>query len=134
MKNVTRQEVFLCLKTVILEKLLVLICGVFFVAHLKIENTKTEYEKRVTSYLVDEKGYEKKDIKSVDGIYGVKLPPYYVVVVFEDEPYVKYIYYAHDGVNQIEYILKEEAIKININKSELKNYDPLNEIDKYIIE
>ncbi|WP_025147343.1 hypothetical protein [Bacillus sp. H1a] len=51
--------------------------------------------------------------------------------VFEDEPYVKYIYYAHDGVKKIEYILTEEAIKININKSELKN--PLREIDTYII-
>jgi hypothetical protein len=112
----------------------VIICAVFFAAYLKIEITKTEYEKRVTSYLLDEKGYEKKDIKSVDGIYGVKLPPFYVIVVFEDEPYVKYIYYAHDGVNQIEYILTEEAIKSNINKSDLKNYDPLNGIDKYIIE
>ncbi|KOO49121.1 DUF3139 domain-containing protein [Viridibacillus arvi] len=119
---------------IILFIFLVIICAVFFAAYLKIEITKTEYEKRVTSYLLDEKGYEKKDIKSVDGIYGVKLPPFYVIVVFEDEPYVKYIYFAHDGVNQIEYILTEEAIKSNINKSDLKNYDPLNGIDKYIIE
>ncbi|MGF9979674.1 DUF3139 domain-containing protein [Viridibacillus arvi] len=119
---------------IILFIFLVLICAVFFAAYLKIEFTKTEYEKRVTSYLLDEKGYEKKDLKFVDGIYGVKLPPFYVIVIFEDEPYVKYIYYAHDGVNQIEYILTEEAIKSNIHKSDLKNYDPLNGIDKYIIE
>ncbi|QFF99298.1 DUF3139 domain-containing protein [Psychrobacillus glaciei] len=118
---------------IILLIFLVLICGIFFI-HLKIENTKTEYEKRVTSYLVNEKGYEKKEIKSVEGKYGVKLPPYYVVVVFEDEPYVKYIYYAHDGVNQMEYILTNDAIKLNINKSELKHYYPFSEIDKYIIE
>ncbi|MEI4771674.1 DUF3139 domain-containing protein [Psychrobacillus sp. FJAT-51614] len=114
--------------------LIVLICVVLFGGYLKIENTKTEYENRVTSYLVDEKGYENKDIKSVDGIYGVKLPPYYVVVVFEDEPYVKYIYFAHDDVKQFEYILTNEAIEMNFNKSKLKNYDPLSEIDKYIIE
>ncbi|MFE6166928.1 DUF3139 domain-containing protein [Viridibacillus arvi] len=119
---------------IILFIFLVLICAVFFAAYLKIEITKTEYEKRVTSYLLDEKGYEKKDIKSVDGIYGVKLPPFYVIVVFEDEPYVKYTYFAHNEVHQFEYILTEEAIKKNINKSDLKNYDPLNGIDKYIIE
>ncbi|ALC85143.1 hypothetical protein AM499_04425 [Bacillus sp. FJAT-22090] len=113
---------------------IVLICVVFFGAFLKIENTKTEYEKRVTSYLVDEKGYDKKDIKSVDGIYGVKLPPYYVVVIFEDEPYVRYIYFAHAEVIQFDYILTNKAIEMNINKSKLKNYDPLSEIDKYIIE
>ncbi|MFF3099759.1 DUF3139 domain-containing protein [Viridibacillus arvi] len=113
---------------------LMLIFTVFLAAYLKIEITKTEYEKRVTSYLEDEKGYEKKDIKSVDGIYGVKMPPFYVVVVFEDEPYVKYIYFAHNGVKQIKYILTEEAIKSNINKPDLKNYNPSNEIEKYIIE
>lgn len=112
---------------IILLMLLVLICGIFFI-HLKIENTKTEFEKRVTSYLVDEKGYEKKELKSVEGIYGVKLPPYYVVVVFEDEPYVKYIYYAHDGVIQMVYFLTNEAIKLNINKSDLKHYYPFRKL------
>ncbi|KOO51702.1 DUF3139 domain-containing protein [Viridibacillus arvi] len=119
---------------IILFIFLLLICAVFFAAYLKIEITKTEYEKRVTSYLVDEKGYEKKYIKSVDGIYGVKMPPFYVIVVFEDEPYVKYIYYAHNGVNQMEYVLTEEAKKSNIDKSDLKNYDPFNEIEKYMID
>lgn len=145
MQNDTRQDVwgvFMFKDGEILSKkvkfilfiFLMLIFTVFLAAYLKIEITKTEYEKRVTSYLVDEKGYEKKDIKSVDGIYGVKMPPFYVVVVFEDEPYVKYIYFAHNGVKQIEYILTEEAIKSNINKPDLKNYNPSNEIEKYIIE
>jgi len=70
---------------IILFMFLVLICGILFI-NLKIKNTKTEYEKRVTSYLVDEKGYEKKEIKSVEGIYGVKLPSYYVVVILKMNP------------------------------------------------
>lgn len=70
---------------IILFMFLVLICGILFI-NLKIKNTKTEYEKRVTSYLVDEKGYEKKEIKSVEEIYGVKLPSYYVVVILKMNP------------------------------------------------
>ncbi|MEK5209776.1 DUF3139 domain-containing protein [Psychrobacillus sp. FSL H8-0510] len=134
-KNGTRQEVYLCLKNggeilgkkviIILVILIVIIFVVFFRAHLKIENTKTEYEKRVTSYLVDEKGYEKKDIKSVNGIYGIKSPPFYVIVVFEDEPYAQYFYFAHDGVKQYDYSLSNEAWEKGIiDETKLKNWDP----------
>ncbi|MFB5089647.1 DUF3139 domain-containing protein [Psychrobacillus sp. PGGUH221] len=121
-------------KVLILIIFLVVIFGTFFVANLKIENNKKMYEKRVTCFLLEEKGYDRTEIKSVEGFYGFKLPKYYAVVVFEDESYVKYIYYAHDGVIQIKYILTDEAIKMNIDKSELKHYNPINEIDKYIIE
>ncbi|MGE7839083.1 DUF3139 domain-containing protein [Viridibacillus arvi] len=103
--------------------LLVLIFVFVFVLFVKVQTTKTIYEKRVTNYL-NEQGYEKKEIKSVEGEWGVKLPQVYTVVVFKDEPFVKYIYYAHDGVVQVDYILSEELKKSGIDSYKLKHYVP----------
>ena len=41
---------------------ILVIAMVVYRAHLKIESTKSEYEKRVTSFLVEEKGYDQQDI------------------------------------------------------------------------
>ena len=95
-------------------------------AYLKMEETKTEYEKRVTSYLVDEKEYDKNELELVTGLYGVKSPPYYVMVIFKDEPYAQYFYYAHNGVEQYDFRLSNEAAEKGIlDESKLINYDPL---------
>ena len=104
---------------------ILVIALVVYRAHLKIESTKSEYEKRVTSFLVEEKGYDQQDIKSVTGVYGVKSPPFYVIVIFEDEPYAHYFYFAHNGVEQYDFRLSEEAAEKGIlDESKLKNFDP----------
>ena len=109
---------------------LVIILLVVIFAFIKIQDTKNIYEKRVTNYLLDE-GYEKKEIKSIEVIYGFKMPAFYTVVVFEDEPYVKYIYYAHNGVKQMEYTLTDGGIEKGIDETKLKHYVPFDYIDKY---
>ncbi|MGE7923939.1 DUF3139 domain-containing protein [Viridibacillus arvi] len=104
--------------------LLVLIFAFVFVLFVKVQTTKTIYEERVTNYLLNEQGYEKKEIKSVEGEWGVKLPQVYTVVVFKDEPLVKYIYFAHDGVIQVNYILSEDLKKSGIDSYKLKHFVP----------
>lgn len=47
--------------------------------------------------------YETTQIAALTAHYGVKLPTFYVTVVFSDEPHVTYTYYAHNGVIQAEY-------------------------------
>ncbi|MFF3100045.1 DUF3139 domain-containing protein [Viridibacillus arvi] len=104
--------------------LIVLIFVFVLVLFVKVQTTKTIYEKRVTNYLLNEQGYEKKEIKSVEGEWGIKLPQVYTIVVFKDEPLVKYIYFAHDEVVQVNYILSEELKKSNIDSYKLKHYVP----------
>ncbi|MEX3624937.1 DUF3139 domain-containing protein [Viridibacillus arvi] len=104
---------------------IVLLVLIIFSA-LKIQNIRTTYEERVNSYLLNEQGYEKKEIKSIKTKYNFKMPPFYTIVVFEDEPFVKYGYFAHnkDRVGQFEYTLTEEAKKRGIDESKLKHYVP----------
>ncbi|ETT81057.1 DUF3139 domain-containing protein [Viridibacillus sp. FSL R5-0477] len=110
------------IKKIIAIVLLVLI----LVSALKIQNIRTTYEERVNSYLLNEQGYEKKEIKSIKTKYNFKMPPFYTIVIFEDEPFVKYCYFAHNEgrVKQFDYILTEEAKKIDIDESKLKHYVP----------
>ncbi|WP_245827572.1 DUF3139 domain-containing protein [Paenisporosarcina indica] len=110
---------------------LVIVLFVVIVTFVKIQDIKNTYEKSVTNYLLHEQGYEKNEIKSVEGIWRFKLPAFYTVVVFEDEPFVQYIYYAHNGVKQIEYSLTYEGIEKGIDETKLKHYVPFDNIDKY---
>ncbi|MFC3886245.1 hypothetical protein ACFOU2_23250 [Bacillus songklensis] len=64
--------------------------------------------------------------KSILGIWGVKLPSFYaVVVVFKDEPYVEYIYFAHNDILQFDHRITDEGRKQGITESDLKHYVPL---------
>ena len=71
-----------------------LIIVIVITPFIYVQGNKIIYKKRVMNYLVEEKGYKEIEIKSIKGIWGVKLPPFYSVVIFEDEPYVEYIYFA----------------------------------------
>ncbi|QHS21484.1 DUF3139 domain-containing protein [Virgibacillus sp. MSP4-1] len=87
-----------------------------------VEVNKKIYENRVTDYLVEEQGYEKEDIASVKGVWGVKMPNFYTTVIFENEPYVEYTYFAHNGVGQFDYEVIDGEHK-EINVEDLKNYE-----------
>lgn len=68
-------------------------------------------EKTVEHYLYEEKNYQPSDIERIDGKIG-KLPLHSVHVIFNDEPYAKYIYKVEDGeVKQISAALTEEGEK-----------------------
>lgn len=95
-----------------------------FVSFIKVQMTKNVYEERVSNFLLNEQGYDKKEIKFIKVKWGFKLPAFYTIVTFEDEPFVEYIYFAHNGVKQFEYILTEEGKKKGIIESELKHYVP----------
>ena len=88
-----------------------------------IEVNKNNYENKVTNYLLKEMGYNKSEIASVEGVYGFKLPEFYTIVIFENEPYVAYTYFAHNSVLQFEYEVIDRKY-IGITKKDLKNYDP----------
>jgi hypothetical protein len=76
-------------------------------------------------FLLEDREYKQEEIKSVEAVWGVKLPPFYVVVVFEDEPEVEYIYFAHNKVLQFEYRMTEEGKQKGITEENLKHYVPL---------
>jgi hypothetical protein len=101
--------------------LLAIIISPFFYVSIN----KYIYEQRVTDYLLKEKGYKAEEIKSVKGVWGVKLPSFYAVVVFADEPYVEYVYFAHNKILQFEYRITGEGKQKGITQSDLKHYDPI---------
>lgn len=82
----------------------------------RIQVNKIIYAKRVTHYLLEEQGYEKDDIKSVKGVWGFKLPPFCAVVIFTDEPFVEYIYFAHNDVIQFGYRITDEGKEKGISE------------------
>jgi len=67
---------------------------------LYIQVNKLVYAQRVKEYLIEQKHYSEAEIASVKGVWGKKLPSFYVKVIFADEPYATYIYYAHRPVMQ----------------------------------
>ena len=89
-----------------------------------VQINKIIYANRVTNYLLQEKQLSKEEIQSVKGVWGKKLPSFYSVVTFKDEPYVEYIYFAHREVMQFGYRLTEEGKQAGISESDLKHYEP----------
>lgn len=71
----------------------------------------------MTNYLIDEKGYGKSRLASVEGVYGFKLPQCYTSVIFETEPYIKYIYLDHDEVLKFDYEIVDIEHKDKKGKS-----------------
>ncbi|WP_231558733.1 hypothetical protein [Brevibacillus thermoruber] len=53
----------------------------------------------------------------------MKLPPFYAVVVFEAEPFVECIYFAHNDVQQFEYRISAEGKQLGITEADVKHID-----------
>ncbi|QFF98981.1 DUF3139 domain-containing protein [Psychrobacillus glaciei] len=105
--------------------LLIILIGIVIVPIVSIQANKYIYKNRVTTYLIEEKGFKKQDIESVEGVWGFKLPAFYAIVTFKNEPYVEYTYFAHDNdVFQFNYEIIEEGQKEGIKEEDLKNYNP----------
>ncbi|MOA24016.1 hypothetical protein D3C78_1446760 [compost metagenome] len=90
-----------------------------------VQVNKMIYANRVTDYLLEDQKYNRDEIESIEGVWGIKLPSFYAVVTFKDEPYVEYIYFAHNEVLQFSYRLTEEVKGKNIAETELKHYEPM---------
>ncbi|WP_373876570.1 DUF3139 domain-containing protein [Paenibacillus spongiae] len=101
--------------------LILLVIVIFITPFFYVQANKLIYANKVTSYLLNVQHYKKNEIKSVKGIWGIKLPSFYTVVVFENEPYVEYIYFAHNDVMQFSHNITEEGKQLGITDSDLKN-------------
>ncbi|MCZ8542306.1 DUF3139 domain-containing protein [Psychrobacillus psychrodurans] len=112
-------------KKIIKITLFAILVGLVIVPLVSIQANKYIYKNRVTTYLIEEKGFEKEDIGSVEGKWEFKLPAYYAVVTFKNEQYVEYTYFAHDkDVFQFNYNITEEGQKEGIKVEDLKNNNP----------
>ncbi|MFB6367678.1 DUF3139 domain-containing protein [Paenibacillus elgii] len=103
--------------------MLVMLIGLILTPFVYVQLNKVIYANKVTKYLLEKQNYKENEIKSVKGIWGIKLPPFYATVVFEDEPYVEYIYFAHNDVLQFGYNITEEGRNRGITQSDLKHYN-----------
>ncbi|MDK8182323.1 DUF3139 domain-containing protein [Paenibacillus sp. UMB4589-SE434] len=112
-----------------IKKVIVLISAfilfIILVNFIYLETNKWIYANRVTHYLIAEKKYNKDDIQSVTGVWGFKAPAFYAVVVFQDEPDIEYVYFAHAEVIQFSVQRPEKHVgDPMIHTSELKHYVP----------
>ncbi|KAA0966248.1 DUF3139 domain-containing protein [Sporosarcina sp. ANT_H38] len=90
--------------------LLVILIGIVIVPIASIQVNKYIYKNRVTTYLIEEKGYKKEDFESIEGKWGFKFPAYYAIVTFKNETNVEYIYFAHDNdVFKFNYKITDEG-------------------------
>ncbi|MBD8038534.1 DUF3139 domain-containing protein [Solibacillus sp. A46] len=101
----------------------IIVLALIFARFIYIEVNKSIYKNRVSNYLITEMGYDEDEIAKVEGVYGFKMPKFYATVVFKNEPYVEYLYFAHGSVLQFEYQIIDPQYK-NLSQDELKNYDP----------
>ncbi|MEK5185278.1 DUF3139 domain-containing protein [Solibacillus sp. FSL W7-1324] len=102
---------------------LIFVLGIILARFIYIKANEHIYANRVTDYLVNEMEYDEGEIASVEGVYGFKLPKFYVVVTFTNEPHIEYVYFAHERVLQFEYQIIDKAFE-GITKEDLHNYDP----------
>lgn len=100
----------------------ILILVIILARFIYIEVNEQIYENRVTNYLMNELEYDLSEIASVEGVYGFKMPKFYAVVTFTNEPYIEYLYFAHGRVLQFEYQIIDKEFK-GITKDDLRNYD-----------
>lgn len=104
----------------------IIIITVVITPVIYVQVNKYKYANRVTHYLLKEQEYSSEEIESVKGVWGKKLPSFYTVVIFKDEPDVEYVYFAHNEILQFDYRLTEEGEVKGITKSKLKHYVPIN--------
>ena len=81
---------------------LIIILMIVLIPISYVQINKVLFKNRVLDYLTTEQHYEKADIQQIEGIWGKKLPAFYVTVIFTDEPNVRYTYFAHGKVHQFE--------------------------------
>lgn len=92
-----------------------------------LQYNKMAYAQRVNDYLLEQKHYQQSEILSVTGVWNGKLPPFSADVIFADEPEVTYIYFAHNHVIQFGHRFTVEGEKGEIEKKDLKHFEPLPE-------
>lgn len=88
------------------KRLIIIVVLAILAPILTIEIKKQLFEKRVTTYLMETKSYEKEEIQSIQAKWHFAgLPKYWIDVIFFDEPNVIYTYFAHNKGNvwQAEY-------------------------------
>lgn len=110
-------------KKVVSSIVVILVLAFLITPMIYITANKIRYADRVKEYLFEDKMYTKNEIESVEGIWGVKTPSFYVVVTFQDEPDVAYIYFAHNRIFQFGYTLTEEGKLKGIKESDLKHIE-----------
>ena len=79
--------------------LLSLLVIIIILQILNVQSNKIRYVNGVADYFIEEKGYREEEMKSIDGVWGKKMPAYYVVVVLANGPNIKYSYFAHGKVS-----------------------------------
>ena len=111
-------------KKVMIVTIVVIFIALVLTPIVAIQANKYIYKNRVSTYLIEEKGFVNEDIELIEGKWG-KLPTFYVNVVFKNEPHVKYTYFAHDNdVYQFSYEISDEGRNVGIVEGNLKNYHP----------
>ena len=107
-----------------MKKLLIFVVVIVILAPFcTIEIKKQLYEKRVETYLIENKFYQKDEIESIKAKWHLAgLPSYWINVIYSDEPNVVYIYYAHnkDEVGQFEYYTIDGT---NLSAKQLKHFE-----------
>lgn len=107
-------------------KIVILILILFMLTPIGyVQLNKLTYANKVQNYLIDVENYSKEEIKYVKGVWGKKLPSFYAVVVFHDEPNVEYIYFAHSEVLQFSYRMINENNNRTHSEADLKHYIPI---------
>ncbi|MDQ0888758.1 hypothetical protein QFZ81_003846 [Paenibacillus sp. V4I9] len=112
-------------KKIIIISVWVFSLGLIATPFLYVAINKMLYDYRVTNYLIEEKGYRTEEIKSVKGVWGIKLPPFYAVVVFKDEPFVEYVYFAHRPNHILQFSYRITDVEQQKAKSDLKHLVPI---------
>jgi hypothetical protein len=77
----------------LLVTLILIILIIFSFSYYNISNEKKQMESNLKSYLFDVKNYSETDIKELYiNHQWFKTGEYHAIVIFEDEPSIKYIY------------------------------------------
>ncbi|MGE6226889.1 DUF3139 domain-containing protein [Paenibacillus chitinolyticus] len=111
MRNISRGKI------IALSVVLIVVLAPF----VYVQGNKMAHAERVRSYLLQEKGYKEDELASVKGVWGIKLPPFYTVVVFKDETEVNYVYFSHNDVLQFDQWITPKGVERGITPEKLKH-------------
>ncbi|MDF2066532.1 DUF3139 domain-containing protein [Bacillus sp. Cr_A10] len=82
-----------------------------------VDIKKKHMEKKVETYLIENKGYDAQEIKSIEGLFS-KMPVWSVRVIFEDESNINYYY----QIESDKVIQTREYPAKNVNTSFLQDF------------
>ncbi len=102
----------------------IIVVSIILTPFIYVQVNKRIYANRVNRYLVEEKHYRKDEIQSVRGVWGKKLPSFYAVAVFKDEPQVEYVYFAHDDIIQFGFSSPNAKDGVELQPKDVKHYEP----------